>query len=410
MKLPEPCFCENCIPQRPVIGLDDWRAAMCMNEYFFWQLCQDMYEYPDSPLVIDPTTLCDEVVYERFVQGGKIAGRQEIWANIVRADQMVHELFNERAGYYPTPRYVCDEINLWGCPAQQPRRIELKHGRLIALGAEAFEDIAEVEINGVDGDGVPLHIADDNYDDIWDTVTFELETGVCAEEILVFFPAEYSAYPKDFWRNEIRQACVEQDGDGKVKVTIPAWLLIKPRLYMGMRQVCYDPNDIAAYVPSVKLIRRYTDDSNAVKVWRQPQANCCEPATCLTCEEASACIISNRNSVIEITPPRCGCKKQSCALEKICVCYLAGDCLDAGIVVARLAAAFIGKNVCCAQNTELGRWQGDLVGVDEKGRIVSSLDEVEKGNPLGTRVGSIEAWKFTQMPKKKLSVANILFA
>ena len=89
--------------------------------------------------------------------------------------------------------------------------------------------------------------------------------------------------------------------------------------------------------------------------------------------------------------------------DRVTLRYLAGFPLAAdGImaepyrtVVARLAAAELGRTVCGCDyaNRELYRWQFDL-SQTARGDELFGISPENLNNPLGTRRGHVQAWKF----------------
>lgn len=377
--------CQCCDCKRNSISLDTWADILCFDQHYFWQQAQDEFAYPNTPIPWRPQEPCSQVV---FCHGrhSKVHGRREIYRAIAQADRK----YRDYVGYWPRPTADCEEVTFSG-----NRRHCLRSSKLHKLGKEQLDLVAQVEVRPVDLTNQPLDITDTDGDGILDTVTIELVTDVAADEISIFFDAS-DWYSKERCEHEIRDICVNPIAGG-YEISWPARIFARPKTLCGRPQV-YDPNDITIYPGTVDVYRRWVDESQAVTYRVKPgrcgcSPCCCEQQTCVCATEVQgcACIISHELGVIEFGPitgddPCC----PSC-IESACVHYVSGHCGDDELI-ARLAAAFLGRDVCCGGHGELKYWQADYVGVSDRGAVVTTLTELERRNPFGTRRGHIEAF------------------
>jgi hypothetical protein len=194
-----------------------------------------------------------------------------------------------------------------------------------------------------------------------------------------------------------------------VEIRIPVWHLIKPITLQGGNQEAFDPNDTGIYVDKVALYREWIDPSKAITIMRRTDVGCsCTTTTdvCYTCENVTACVVNAERGMIALDMRNtdansCYCNK--CA-HRICINYVAGDCNNHKQIIAHLAATYLCKSLCCSPSEELKRWQADYVGVDQRGRITTSLSQLELGNPFGTLRGQIEAYRYLRQRRKMKAV------
>lgn len=373
------CNCCECVERCPSISLEEWREAMSFNPYYFWQQAQDPNTYTDTVIPIDPFSTCSEIVYNLGLLGGSSAGRLEAW----NAIKIAEEAFHDFTGYWPGPTQGCDEFSF---NPYRGGKLRLRSGKLIQLGKEVTTELVTVPVATSD-------ITDEAGDGVPDTVTvFTPDDGNGVTGLHIHFS-------EDVWLNsdrcyhEIQPAEFTTDGT-TITITFPSWIFIRPTLYRGFNQGPVDPSDPAVYATEIVLSRVTVDEDQAVEVCYREDPGCsCQPVVeCCTCAPRSACIVNASIGLIEILPEaleNCGCPK---CIERVCVHYVSGECDN--LWLARLAAAYLGREICCKTNSEIDYWQEDYVGVDGSGRIVTPLMESERANPFGTRRGHVETFRF----------------
>lgn len=391
------CICgDGCIKRCPGIALDEFREILCVNPYYFWQFAQLRTVYPMTDIP-QYDTGCNPVVYERCTGGCNVAGRNEVLSAILSAEQA----FRDQAGYWPSLQPDYDEhyfprgfrggrIQLRSSKVKQLGRLKLE-----SIQIEALEDVA---IQDTDGDGLPDSVA----------LTIAPIAGMSIDELAVFFVDGDQAF--DDCRNEIRPITAKES-NGQWVLTWPAWLSVKPRVYRDWRQPILDPLDPTLYPTHVHLFRRWVDPSEAVVIMRKPvQCGCDRTGECYVAECADACILSHEEGIVEINlPAGCGCCNQ--CFDRLCVHYVSGECdsPELRLLLARLAAAYIGRDICCGEMSgEVGYWQADYVGVSDRGRTVTTLTDAERASAFGTRRGGIEMYRYLRRPGKKKMRIGIL--
>jgi hypothetical protein len=361
---------------------------MNVNPYYFWQLAQDINDYPGTPVPIDAVQPCNFVVYDAGFYGGSQSGRDEVWNAILLAEDQ----FRNYAGYFVAPSYACDE---WSFRYGDHRgHIRLRNAKIKALGKEALTLLGTVSVSPVDSSGNPLDITDENGDGLLDTTTIRIpvQSGVSADEISVYFRESDWVNGTTRCRNEIRPIRVKETA-GQWVITFSSWMMVKPKLHTGLPQRPLDPENLSIYATSVDVYRRWTDPSTAIVAQRKNryQCRCGQTEDCYVCENAEACIVNAERGMIEIKWSGAEC----CHLctERLCINYLSGDCGNESLI-ARLAAAYLGRDVCCGGNPEIKYWMADYIATDDRGKVVTSLSDYEKSNQFGTRRGQVDAFRY----------------
>lgn len=379
------CQCCECVEHCPSIGLDDWFRIMQQNPYYSFQMGQDEFVYPGTPIAYKMNTICEALVFCSLAQGGTVVGRDQVWDAIGEADKK----FRNFTGYWPAPTFDCDEWDFK--KAYTCGRIRLRNAKVISLGMETIDSIATVDIDP------NIHITDENGDTLLDTVTIIVPVveDVPASELVVYLP-------EDAWRDSsscideqckawIRPIKVKTVGDNW-QITFPSWLAVKPERYAGYAQVALDPADLTIYATQVEVKRRWADPTKAITVMRRNiSCDCAQSGECYTCAAPSACIINGRNGLITINMHELGCCMR--CVQRVCIHYLSGDC-DNETLIARLAAADLGRDVCCVRKeSEVSYWFEDFVGTDRYGRISTALTPTQLNNPFGTKRGQLDAYR-----------------
>lgn len=359
---------------------------MSHNPFYFWQLAQKKVDYPGTPIPDDG--VCNPLAYKKGWQEGTV-GRDEVYRAIIEAEQQ----FSEFAGYYPFPTYDCYEQAYYCTRTDGRLRFKLPHKKIIEIGAEQLDLVQTLTIDDTaytdrDGDGI--------ID--WFEITIPDES---AANLTLFF-IEDDWCDKPLCRNEIAPLCFEQSGDDVI-VSGHSWLLVKPILYGNQTTVALDPNDLAIYADQLQIYRRTTYAAGAVRILSKPWAcNCSTSEECYEAEDAELCIVNAEQGVVELKVDHCCCIR---CIDKICVNYLSGDCGNESLI-ARLAAANLGRDVCCCENKETAYWMQDFVTVDSRGRIATPLNQVQASNFFGTRRGQLEAFRMLRR-KQSLNLARL---
>ena len=376
------CDCADCI--RPSIGIDDWFRILAVNPYYGFQMAQDINDYPGTPIPLDAVQPCNWLVYNSGLYGGSQAGRNEIWDALLLAEQKFHRF----TGYWSSPTFDCDEWSYKKAYIGGP--IRLKNAKLKSIGREAFTLLQSVTISAATA------IADANNDGILDTITFTIpvQAGVSVSEIAVYFSQE-DWNGDDRCRHEIRPISVRTVG-ANWEISFSSWMAVRPKLYVGFPQSALNPENLSIYALKFDVYRRWSDPTAAIVAWRKniPCSCCSNTGECYTCYNVDACIVNAERSIIEIRP-KVSNENFCCPVctQRLCIHYLSGDC-DNDNLIARLASAELGRDICCGGNTEIKYWMQDFVGVTSSGKLTTVLNARELSNPFGTRRGQIEAYRY----------------
>lgn len=411
----------------PLLSVEQWRMQFSYNPWHFWGLAHTT----KAPV----SSACNTIVKKYAWQQADICGREDIERAIMSAET---KLFNY-LGYSVAPRYTEETIfwprykdtGIWrgmhGVGADG-RRIGLKlpEGYVHEIGTESIASIGDAAVSLVDTDG----------DGLFDTFTASAATSETdANKIAIYFTTTDRLNGDEIgpkWR--IQPVKVSISG-GTVSVRGPAWILVRPILYQGFTLNAIDPDVLGNYVTDVTIAFRSTetegttvDTAQAVLLWETVPCGgtpcCCggcsagisytgsghDPAAVgMTIARASVRdvkggIIVAAHAVLNATTGvwsdvDWGCYREP---DRITVRYLAGAPLfnqqmanKWQIVVARLAAAEMGRRICAcdAALQELYHWQFDLSRAAGANDEQYSISQADLDCPFGTRRGHIDAWK-----------------
>lgn len=384
--------CNPCITNCPSLSIDKWYQLMRFPRWYGWQWAQDRNFHKSTPIPMDASMPCATLVYESYVlgefspeaDGSRLgAGREDIWESIRQADIS----FREFMGFWPRPVQVTEEIQIGHL---RDSVFQLSTKKIQALGQIRLTRKAVIVINK------SIDYIDLNNDGIYDQLKLEIDlpTGVDLKGLTLVFP-EDQWLSEEFCRHEICPTIFKVVGTDRLSITVPARLLHPPTEYLVDPQSPIDPSNLDNFTDTVELWYRDIDPTKQITISRLPN-NCgyCQSTdVCYTCENIEGCIVSSNLSQIRLKPSGgddCFCP--SCT-DKICVHYIAGDC-GWDQLIARLAAARLGKNLCCSPSPEISYYQEEYVSVNSvTGRILSPLSEIERANFFGTRRGEIEAYR-----------------
>lgn len=452
---PEKCpsVCCGCLIDRPHIGLDEFAECLCFplgspSRSHFWQLGQNASSLtridPNTPasdiLAIDTFSPCDWIVFNHTDHGHQTMGRDELWRYIYDASRTFIRTFHERVGYYPIPTQECYEYNA-------PRRrfqfgnelanwVAMRHcictgregnGHVLQLPSKKIRQLGKEKYDFVEDRTVaPTSYVDADGDGILDSVEFMiLNDGkfTSFDEVRVHFHASQSHY-EDLYRNEIRPVRVRKDPNNTLSpdptkptwiITIPARLAVQPVKYIQRQNTYYDPNDRSIYATIFKIYRQWVDTSQGVTIMRKQHAQCgCKcvcnsniqmdsqsPDGCYMCHQARACMINAECGLVEVfARSQDACSVCEMCVDKLCIHYMSGDCLDIRCVIANYAASLMRRMICCKDNSCLEEMRADYIGVSvsEFGRA-SGFTALTPGerlitNILGSRHGGVLAARF----------------
>lgn len=394
-EIPTDCQCCDCDDMTPGLSLYEWGKYLCVSPFYLFQMSQNPNTYPKTPIPgYYEDSLCNQLVYQNCINSCSIAGREEICDAILTAELN----FRTFAGFPSTPIGLCQEVSF---PFKRKFRrgtITLPFGKLLALGRVkevivAFINLVDDDFKDLDGDGVI------------DTAVFKIaKDSVFRDKDEVVIKRVASPCRVGECTLKTEPICVRDDSlDNTIWwVEVPAQLLVRPLLFESGKPI--DPNDLSVYDRGIGIHRKYVDGNEAITVYRNPQGNCtCKvDGPCYECDTIEGCIVDAENGIIRLDIGGNCC--QGCA-ERLCIHYVAGECSGRyHRLVARLAAATLGRDICCSNvGTEVRYWSEDFVGVSERGRQVTTLSAVEMANFFGTRRGMVEAYRLLKRQKRYVS-------
>lgn len=385
------------------------------------------------------TTGCDTLVRRYEWQNSDAVGHKAI----EEAIEMAEATLTQYLGYSPAPHYV-EEVIPWPRRSSGPfgsdgrwLDMPLSEGQIRAVGVETVAAIsanAAVAYSDVDGDGIE------------DTFMLTAATTITdASQIAVYFSSadRYSGWGSSTalgprWRLQPIQVSIS---GGTVTVKGPKQLCVKPIKYEGVVNIGangLDPSSTSTdFVTTLDIYRRYTaTDGNTVSTsqgvitWETSPSHgwwcCCDgcsgasdPYSGSPYDPAATAQAVARVGIRDarhglITPAQASYDSTTgiwsaldwsvCAVpDRVTVRYLAGFPLGSDglmqepfrTVVARLAAAELTRPVCgCdSANRELYRWQFEI-SQTARGDELFGISPENLNNPLGTRRGHVQAWKF----------------
>lgn len=397
------CCSEECINDCPSLSIAEWGALLCLNPYYLHQQAQmdTIRGYENTPIPLYEEAKCQNLVYNCGT-GCPSAGRDDIWSALQFAD----EAFKDYAGYWPSRRKSCDEHFFYR--GFRGGRVKLRNAKLNKLGKQTLTFLKTVDINPT------TQITDSDGDGIVDTVTVSIYKSLLPgitnpEEFAVFFQQPDWGGP-DRCRHEIRPITVKTEYN-KWVITFPSYVFIRPKILTGFNQEAHDPNNLTIYPVKADIYRRWVDESQAITIYRKPEAcGCTRTGECYTCEPATACIVSAEESIIDINL-RDGCCCPKCA-DRLCVNYVSGECFDPILkkLIAQYVAALLGRGLCCCDqfNKEVTHWQQEFIAVSDRGRKLTTLTQQEQANMFGTRRGGVELYRYLRRSgKRKMELAII---
>lgn len=412
-----------------LMSLEEWREEISYNPYHFWQLAND---------IVPVTSSCNNIVREHAWQVAQTAGRDEIRRSIVTAENKILPYL----GYSPLPHwksvvvdfphYMNKKLERLSYLGEDSRWIpvQLPEGYTRALGVQTVSLIEEVEVTYWDTTG----------DGLYDTFTCSCPTGLSnPDELALYFVVG------DRWGNTamsdrwmIKPVDVSIS-NGTAYFSGRSWLMVRPVLYEGFiaGDSSLDPNELniggkpVHCAQTVQICRRYTfagndyDTAQVILVWESlpypswatvnPNSN--DPSS-LGYALARGVISDALHGIIGIGEAYVNTTSgewtsswfdnQVRPPDRMIVNYEAGYSevngqhrMDSRLrpVVARLSTAELNKRICACDtaNAELHRWQFDLARSSGMGdEAYGAIGQDALNNPLGTRRGQIEAWKYVK--------------
>ncbi len=415
----------------PIMPLEYWREQIGYNPWHFWGLADKN--------IVPVTSKCNDVVHEYSWQGADEAGRSEIRASIMTAEQTLFDYL----GYWtspvyseknvPWPRYVDNRLSRSGRTDARGNwmPIQLDEGWIQNIGIEAYTLISA---------GAAVVYTDEDGDGLFETFTVTQVTSVTNTHELALYFAVADRLDEDStlsarWRIEPVNVTISA---GTATFKGKRWLVVKPSLYEDVDNYPIDPTVAANFITTCDVYRHYTYtegsnsavDSQSALIWESRPCcwGCGTPSSTDPASEgwvAGRCGIRNAYNGIVVPAEAVyslttltwshpsGCFSTCGEPDRVLIRYLAGYPLDSyghtdrkmRTLVARLAAAEMTRRICACDtaNREFYNWQFDVSRVEGPETFQASLDVLD--NPLGTRRGHIYAW---QQIKSLARVSGIL--
>lgn len=384
------------------------------------------------------TTNCDTLVRRYEWQNSDAVGTKAIEDAITIAETKLRQYL----GYSVAPHYVTEQLpwprssNVWGSDGRW-LTVQATEGEIRAVGVETVAAIsvaAAVTYSDEDGDGID------------DTFTISAASTLTdASQVAVYFSSgdRFNGFGtttalSSRWR--LQPITVAISG-GTITVKGPKQLCVKPIKYEGVVNIGasgIDPSVAGNFVTTLDLYQRYTATdgdtvatSQAVVIWETRPSHgwwcCCDGCAAASDPYSGAPfdVAATAQAVarVGIRDARTGLITPAAELydsagqawspswplcdapDRVTLRYLAGYPLGSDgqmqepfrTIVARLAAAELARPVCgCdAANRELYHWQFDL-SQTARGDELFGISQENLNNPLGTRRGHVQAWKFIQ--------------
>ena len=415
-------------PLMPAMSLEEWRRAFGLQPWFFWGMGAN------TPSGLKLTAQAGDILTRYAWQSGDATGREDILEAIRSAERLLSAYLGYRIGpqyaeaTVPWPRLGDRRMARTGPydARGQWLSVNLPEGEIRAIGVETRTLIGTAGVTYSDSDG----------DGITELATLTIATSVTdVTQIGVYVAAadRLNGEPaSEVYR--IRPVTVRIAG-GVATITAPAWLFVRPLAYEGTAVQPLNPATAGVLITTAEVYQRTTNQdgtavatAGAVATWETRPCHgwwcCCgcasdpysgspyDPAAVaqavgrVDIRDARLGTVAAAPSYYDTTtgiwraPDAAVCWEP----DRVTVRYLAGVASPDGqqidrtwqTVVARLAAAELGRPICAKQPSakELARWQLDRSRIAGANDEMYAISPADLDNPLGTRAGHIQAWKF----------------
>lgn len=376
-----------------LLPLQTWAEIMGVSP---WEMGQVGFGFPVPNLA-----QCEHIFFQYAWQQDFLS-REEVASAISKAEEAIAEELN----YWPAPKWITNEVQLYprpakrqwygagGTPRGQYKAVQLNWGKVQGAGILARTSIgtAAVVLSDKDGDGIN------------DTFTVSIATAVTdtAEIGIYFKSADRNGEAIDeTWR--IRPITVSISG-GTATITGHPALLVIPDLTTTTDPQILDVTD-NIYVTEVEVYRVYRDttateanQNQGSALWETQPG--CDGIDCV--EAASPICVGYRNAEMGqvlvdyhldgICPPR------GYEPDRVRVSYLAGEPLVNGKMarhmaeaVAYLATSLLPVDKCgCERSARIIAYWRALPNEGESNRPITS--EEVNNIPWEPRRGGLYAW------------------
>lgn len=399
------------------LSLWEWARTMGVHPLHFAQITIPNIEH----------VYCDQTWFQFDWQDVQRASREQIAEMISRAER----LLEAEVGYPPLPRYVIDERQ----KLRQPYRPELVNlnwrdmrGFPLTLATEVKQVVSAGQraVTLVEAAAPITWVAADPNG--WSpTGTATAATGLTeACEIRAFYPGKGGA-PE--W--ELRPASVVLAA-GTATVTIRRELAVLDALYDTLTPQPVDGTTDANFLATMDIYRVWTDPSAQASFLYEAALSCgCGLPAGVTCPQCGYATVTGcltprdaRLGILDYQPATwdadaeaftVACHPCDRAPDIARIWYLAGNrdlsrtCPMVEMdpqwarVVARFAAALLTRNPCSCNDDIFDGIRADLRFAGGAEQLSTyRLTQKEMGNPFGTTLGALEAWKWANQPGMNL--------
>lgn len=278
----------------------------------------------------------------------------------------------------------------------------------------------------VPSNGAVLNYTDNDGDGLIDTftITFTAASLIDADTLECYFNDRDGEQPGAAWKIEPIKASINS-GTLLVTITGKAWTCVPPQNYQGVAATAFDPTTDAIFTASIDVYSHTcdstgttVDDCQAVLIWETspyptwatpfaaipPLDNWRDPAAVayaiarVGVRDAEAGLIYFGEAIYDATQAQWIAQRMSNSRppDRILVRYYAGDDLSKwSTVIARFAAAELGKRICACDSANKAVYlqQVDRAFTADSRVEGYNLAPEDLGNPLGTKTGQIQAWR-----------------
>ena len=412
----------------PLLPLDTWRAEIGFEPWKFWGLA-------DGTIIVD-NSKCSGLVREYSWQGTDAAGRDDLRRAIERAEEELATYLQYRvAPQYieteplPWPRFNDASMVRYRDMDATGRRVAMMapEFHIQAMGIEQLTLIASATV--LLGTLVYTDEFNTGFDDTF-TITLPT-TATDPDEIAVYFSVADrfdDTATIDRWRIEPLQISI---AGGVVTIVGRRWLVVRPILYQAPTLNAINPTVAGNFVTSLDVYRRTTngdgltvDTCQATLQFESSDCGGWGASFCIgppfgSTDPGTVGEVIARSGIRDrtlglITPGAAvfnastglwqsayGCSGCYAEPDRVILRYLAGFPLERGKmakvwqqVVTMFAAAELKRRICACRdiNERLHDLQLDMALQSTETERYQRT-EADLGNPFGTRLGHVQAWK-----------------
>lgn len=307
---------------------------------------------------------------------------------IARSINSAFQRVTDALEYPPKPIYITEQLS-FGAGWYPFQALKLRYGHIQSVGARTSTLIQAA---------APIvYSAFNTALGINDTATITVNTTVDVSQIEIYFQVADGAVSggAELWR--IEPVTITRINATQVEIVGSRALFVSPNLFWKRPKVGpnfqerneADTSSAADFVTAVDLYRVYPDSTTAVALVSEDYATCvigCDDDIHYGC----AHVVNSEQGIVNIRQEDfSGCQFPPYAVR---ITYLAGYPMqygfidpDLGQAVIRLANCFMPERVMPIHDQTWDAWAKDRQDQD---RLLAG-----EGNPFGSKIGQIAAWK-----------------